>query len=83
MIWTREPFISSKFKWEKKIIFGHTIDFDGRYQKSGGILKPIIKKNKIGIDTFAHNTGRLTAVILPEETIVSTKFYEHAENNDE
>lgn len=72
MVWMREPFISSKFDWGKKIIFGHTIDFDGRYQPQGGRLKPIIKKNKIGIDTMAHNVGKLTAVILPDETFVES-----------
>lgn len=70
MIWMREPFISSKYDWGKKIIFGHTIDFNGKYNPKGGRLEPIIKKNKIGIDTMSHNSGKLTAIILPDETIV-------------
>lgn len=72
MIWMREPFINSKYNWGKKIIFGHTIDFDGRYNPKGGRLQPIIKKNKIGIDTMAHNSGHLTALILPDEIFVES-----------
>lgn len=70
-IWARD-FIYSDFKWEKKIIFGHTIQWTKDPKTH---LQPWIMDNKIGIDTFAHNTGRLTALILPEETIVQTKFY--------
>ena len=76
MSWMREPFISSNYDWGKKIIFGHTCDYKGEYQKQGIPFCPIIRENKIGIDTFAHNTGRLTSVILPEETIVRTKMYD-------
>lgn len=70
MIWERD-FIHSNYKYEKKIIFGHTIQTPG--------LKPWIFANKIGIDTMAHNTGRLTAIILPEETIVQTEFTDEYE----
>lgn len=75
MIWIRDQFILSDFDWGKKIIFGHTIN-DGRYNP--GFLSPIVRKNKIGIDTFAHNKGKLTAVILPDEQFVYTKFTEDA-----
>ncbi len=75
MIWIRDSFIFSKYDWGKKIIFGHTIN-DGRY--SPGFLSPIIKNNKIGIDTFAHNRGKLTAVILPNEEFVYTQFTDNA-----
>jgi serine/threonine protein phosphatase 1 len=70
-IWARE-FITSNFQWEKKIIFGHTIQYTHNPKT---FLKPYIMDNKIGIDTFMHNQGALTAVILPEETIVQTKYY--------
>lgn len=75
MIWIRDEFILSKFDWGKKIIFGHTVN-TGEYNR--GFLSPIIRKNKIGIDTFMHNKGKLTAIILPEEKIISTKFTEDA-----
>ena len=78
MIWMREPFISSKRKWKKKVIFGHTVDYDGRYRKDGRVITPISMSNKIGIDTFLHNRGRLTAVILPDEKIVQTPFTKNA-----
>lgn len=71
MIWMREPFLESNFNWGKKIIFGHTIQWSRDPKKH---LQPFIMKNKIGIDTFAHNKGRLTAIILPEEKIVQTEF---------
>jgi serine/threonine protein phosphatase 1 len=76
MIWIRDEFILSKYDWGKKIIFGHTIN-DGRYNP--GFLSPIVRKNKIGIDTMMHNTGRLTAVILPDETFVQTDYVEDLE----
>lgn len=78
LIWMREPFISSRYDWGKKIIFGHTIDDKGKHNPGTlfpqGGLYPIVKKNKIGIDTFRHNHGRLTAVILPDEEFVFSKF---------
>ncbi len=60
MLWIREQFIDSTYDWGKKIIFGHTANPTG----------PIIKKNKIGIDTLPRHEGFLTAVELPAE-----KFY--------
>jgi serine/threonine protein phosphatase 1 len=74
MIWERD-FITSNFKWEKKIIFGHTIQYT---RNEATRLQPFIMDNKIGIDTFMHNIGRLTAIILPEETIVQTAYTEDA-----
>lgn len=78
MIWLREPFISSDYDWGKKIIFGHTVDYDGTYHPKGKPCMPIIRDNKIGIDTFLHNQGRLTALILPEEKIVQTPWTDDA-----
>ena len=68
LIWIRDDFINSDYDWGKKIIFGHTTDYNGKY--SGTPFKPIIRKNKIGIDGMAHNVGNLIAVELPDE-----KFY--------
>lgn len=63
MLWIRDRFIDSTYKWEKKIIFGHTANVDNR-----GMYTPIIKKNKIGINTQPRvNMGYLTALQLPEE----------------
>lgn len=78
MIWMRDPFISSKYDWGKKIVFGHTIfpynDSLGTNIETGKTTRhlgyPLIMDNKLGLDTFRHNDGRLTAVILPEEKFV-------------
>lgn len=74
VIWGRDTFIFSKEDWGKKIIFGHTADYDGRYSVPPGAkpFQPIIRKNKIGIDTAVcpSASNGLTAVELPSE-----KFY--------
>lgn len=67
MLWIREPFINSRFKWEKKIIFGHT---SASEVISPGVADfvPIVQDNKIGINTqprYGH--GHLTALELPVE----------------
>lgn len=63
MLWIRDQFIDSEFKWEKKIIFGHSAKVNAR-----GMYEPIVKKNKIGINTQPRAwLGYLTAVELPAE----------------
>lgn len=81
MIWIREPFIGSEYDWEKKIIFGHTTwpydIYRGQDENGNAVFGPgypFVMENKIGIDTFMHNSGRLTAVILPEEKFVSSNW---------
>jgi serine/threonine protein phosphatase 1 len=59
MLWIREDFIDSKYDFGKKVIFGHT-----------PLDKPLIMKNKIGIDTSAGYGEKLTCLELPRE-----KFY--------
>lgn len=56
MVWIRDQFINSDYKWEKKIIFGHT-----------AFPQPLIEDNKIGIDGMFHNKGQLVALELPDE----------------
>lgn len=68
MIWER-AFIGSKFPYEKKIIFGHTIQTSHNPKTN---LQPWIYPNMIGIDTMMHGKGVITAVILPEETFVTS-----------
>jgi serine/threonine protein phosphatase 1 len=62
LLWIREEFIYSPFKWEKKIIFGHTVHKD-----------PVILNNKIGLDGMFHNDGNLFAIELPSEKIYIEK----------
>jgi len=56
MLWIREPFISSRYNFGKKVVFGHT-----------PLSRPLVMDNKIGIDTGAVFGNRLTCVELPEE----------------
>ncbi len=59
MLWIRREFIKSDYDWDKRIIFGHT-PFD----------TPLLKPNKIGIDTGAVYGGRLTCIVLPDTDFI-------------
>ena len=59
LIWIRDEFIFAETGLEKKVIFGHT-----------PFARPLIKPDKIGIDTGAVYGGCLTAVQLPEEVFI-------------
>lgn len=56
-LWIREPFLESREEFDKRVVFGHTP------QRSG---KPLVQRNKLGIDTGAVFGGPLTAAILSE-----------------
>ncbi|VAW01834.1 Serine/threonine protein phosphatase [hydrothermal vent metagenome] len=51
--WVREEFIAAREPFEKVIIYGHTISDD-----------VVEKGNRIGIDTGAYYSGKLTALVL-------------------
>jgi len=55
LLWIRNEFIDSDFNHGKVVVFGHT-----------PMLRPLVQKNKIGIDTGAVYGGMLTCVELPE-----------------
>jgi len=55
IIWIRNDFIRSTYDFSKKVVFGHT-----------PLAKPLIEKNKIGIDTGAVYGGKLTCIELTE-----------------
>ncbi len=55
LLWIREDFIYSKFDFGKRVVFGHT-----------PFSEPMVKPNKIGIDTGAVYDNQLTCVQLPE-----------------
>lgn len=55
--WIREPFLSSEQRHDGVIVHGHTITEN-----------PELRRNRIGIDTGAYLTGRLTAVVLEGES---------------
>ena len=53
LIWIREPFLSSS-EWHGKIVVhGHSIEWE-----------PQVFANRIGIDTAAYASGRLTCLVL-------------------
>ncbi len=56
LLWAREPFLSSQYQWEKRIIHGHT-------------PMPAVESrmNRINIDTGCVFDGSLTAVEMPGE----------------
>ncbi len=51
--WIREPFLSHSEPLEKVVVHGHTI-----------CNEPEDRGNRIGIDTGAYSSGRLTALVL-------------------
>ena len=53
LMWIRENFLSSSSKFEKMVVHGHS-----------GKKSPVVRPNRIGIDTQAYRTGTLTALVL-------------------
>ena len=53
LIWIREPFLDSTADHGVVVVHGHTIT-----------REPELRDNRIGIDTGAYGTGRLTSVVL-------------------
>ncbi|WP_419908136.1 metallophosphoesterase family protein [Hoeflea sp.] len=56
LLWIRDRFLDSDRDHGRLVIHGHT-----------PVAEPDIRPNRIGIDTGAFMTGRLTAVVLGEE----------------
>ena len=57
LLWIREPFLSCKHDLGRVIVHGHTVESE-----------PIVRTNRIGIDTGACWTGCLTCLVLEEGT---------------
>jgi serine/threonine protein phosphatase 1 len=57
LLWIREEFLDSPANFGKVIVHGHTPEPD-----------PVLRPNRIGIDTGAYMTGVLTSVVLEEES---------------
>ena len=55
LLWIREPFLSWRRDLDKVVVHGHTVGAD-----------PIVRNNRIGIDTGACWTGCLTCLVLEE-----------------
>ncbi len=56
MLWIRDPFLNHTGPFEKRIVHGHTVT-----------PQPITLPNRIGIDTGAYHSGRLTCLVLEGE----------------
>jgi serine/threonine protein phosphatase 1 len=56
LLWIREDFLLHRRRFEKMIVHGHT-----------PAPSPIVLSNRICVDTGAHATGHLTALILNSE----------------
>ena len=59
LLWIRDSFIFSNYRFGKRVIFGHT-----------PFSKPLVMENKIGLDTGAVYGNKLTCLELP-----SLKFH--------
>lgn len=53
LLWIREPFLSYTGEFGKIVVHGHTVS-----------ETPVVRRNRIGIDTGACWTGRLTCLVL-------------------
>lgn len=58
LLWIRSEFIDSRWDFGKTVVFGHT-----------PFQKPLLEKNRIGIDTGAVYGGRLTCIELPSRRV--------------
>jgi len=56
LLWIREPFLSSDRDFGAVVVHGHTPS-----------VRPIIRHNRIGIDTGAFTTGNLTCLVLEDD----------------
>lgn len=56
LLWIREPFLSSEADFGYTVVHGHSISYE-----------PDVRRNRIGIDTGAFATGRLTCLVLHGE----------------
>lgn len=53
LMWIREPFLSADTAWPFRVVHGHVI-----------VPEPEFRPNRIGIDTGAYQSGRLTCLVV-------------------
>lgn len=56
LMWIREPFLSSEREWGFTVVHGHVI-----------VDEPEFRSNRIGIDTGAYQSGRLTCLVAADQ----------------
>ncbi|MCR5876529.1 serine/threonine protein phosphatase [Phenylobacterium sp. J426] len=56
LMWIRDSFLRAKFVWPKTIVHGHTPE-----------EKAVVSHRRIGLDTGAYATGRLTAAVIEDD----------------
>jgi serine/threonine protein phosphatase 1 len=63
LLWIREEFLDSRANFGRIVVHGHT-----------PVREPVVKHNRIGIDTGAYMSGKLTALLLEgrERTFLAT-----------
>ena len=71
-LWIREEFLTSPVDFGKTVVFGHTPMRNG---------KPLVQKNKIGIDTAAAYGGPLTAALIDSDESFDGKNIEFLQSN--
>jgi serine/threonine protein phosphatase 1 len=58
LIWIREQFLNSDADFGACVVHGHTI-----------APEPVRKHNRIGLDTGAYGTGRLSCAVLEDDRV--------------
>jgi serine/threonine protein phosphatase 1 len=63
LLWIRDEFLDSRANFGRIVVHGHT-----------PVREPVVKLNRIGIDTGAYMSGKLTALLLEgrERTFLTT-----------
>jgi serine/threonine protein phosphatase 1 len=61
-MWGVKGFFASDYDWGKPVVFGHK-----------QVPEPLLQPNKIGVDTVAFRTGRLSAVRLPDRQLFEAR----------
>lgn len=56
LMWIRAPFLHAEDDFGRVVVHGHTPGFE-----------PVVRKNRIGVDTLAYHSGRLTCLVLEGE----------------
>ena len=72
LMWIREPFLGSECDWGFRVVHGHVI-----------VDQPVFRANRIGIDTGAYRSGRLTCLVLDDagERLIATGAPVSVENS--